>query len=200
MSKKQLTSTARYAKYVVLAGLFVLFGTTAVLALRSNNQRMIVLKNAVFEADKKDGDVEGALRELRQFVHAHMNTNLAAGPSAVKPPIQLKYRYERLVAAEEARVEAINSRIYTDAQKTCEKKFPVGLSGSGRIPCVKAYIDAHDGAKEQPIPSAAYTYDFISPAWSPDLAGWSLVVAGLSLLASLVLLLRDLSVRSALRD
>jgi hypothetical protein len=45
---------------------------------------MIELREQVFEADKEDGDVEGALRELREHVHSHMNTDLASGENAVQ--------------------------------------------------------------------------------------------------------------------
>jgi hypothetical protein len=144
-----------------------------VYCLRQNNLNMIRLRSAVFTADKQNGDVEGALKELRQYVYAHMNTNLDSG-SSVYPPIQLKYTYERLVQAEKDRVNAANSQIYTQAQIVCQQQIPQGFSGRGRVPCVDDYVLTH-GTKEQPIPVSLYQFDFVSPSWSPDLAGWSLV-------------------------
>ncbi len=179
MDKKKLHHLLTLVKkvdYRWLVGLCVVFLLISVFALRHNNQTMVNLKAAVFAADEKDGDVETALRELREYVHAHMNTSLASSDSAVRPPIQLKYRYERLVAAEKARVETINSRIYTEGQADCERRFPADFSGRNRVPCVEQYVTAH-GARENPIPDALYKFDFVSPTWSPDLAGWSLILA-----------------------
>jgi len=147
----------------------------AVLALRQNNITALRLRDNVVKTDQENGDVEAALRKLRQYVYGHMNTNLATG-NGIYPPIQLKYRYERLVAAEKQRVSDENAKIYNNAQNYCEAQFPKGLSGSGRIPCIQQYIDSH-GVKEQTIPDSLYKFDFVSPPWSPDLAGLSIVAA-----------------------
>lgn len=141
MNKKRLHHTLAILgrlSYAWLFGLGLFFAVTALFALRQNNQKMIQLKQSVFSADEKNGDVEGALRNLRVFVYSHMNTNLASGSNAVRPPIQLKYHYERLVAAEKARL-------------------------------------ADPTALPRPISEDLYKFDFVSPRWSPDLAGWSLV-------------------------
>jgi hypothetical protein len=147
-------------------------------SMRQNNLHMIVLRNKVTEADKDSGNVEVALRNLREYVYSHMNTNLASDNTAIKPPIQLKYTYDRLVKAEQDGVAAANATVYTDAQTTCQQQFPDSFSGGPRVPCIQAYVTSH-GAKEKQIPDALYKYDFQSPFWSPDLAGWSLVVTGL---------------------
>ena len=135
---------------------------------------MIKLRAAVFSADKAGGDTETALKNLREFVYAHMNTNLDSG-SSVKPPIQLKYQYERLVAAEKARVDAANTQVYTDAQTYCQALYPSSFSGGPRVPCITDYVTSH-GTQAQPIPDGLYKFDFVSPTWTPDLAGWSIVV------------------------
>lgn len=165
----------------VLTVLFVLSASVSIVALRQNNQKMVELRNAVYEADKKGEDVNAPLNQLRAHVHAHMNTNLSAGNN-IKPPVQLKYTYERLQAQEQARVAAINERIYTQAQAHCESLNPGSVSGRARVPCVEEYVNAN-GVKPRQIPPSLYQYDFISPSWSPDLAGWSLVVTGLLLIA-----------------
>lgn len=156
--------------------LCLVFGGVGILAMRSNNITAIRLKDEVIKADQQNGDTEAALRRLREHIYSHMNTNLASGSSAIRPPIQLRHRYERLVAAEKERVEAINSRIYIEAQTVCEQQIPTGLSGSGRVLCNQQYVTEH-GVKEQPIPDGLYKFDFVSPTWSPDLAGWSLVAS-----------------------
>lgn len=159
----------------------VFFMLVAVFSLRANNQNMIKLRDAVFTADREDGDVEKALKELREYVYAHMNTDLASGENAIRPPIQLKYRYDRLVEAEQAKQQAQsgNQDLYTAAQEYCERHRPSGFSGSNRLPCIREYLDTHGAQplEEVVIPEDLYKFDFVSPAWSPDLAGWSIVAA-----------------------
>lgn len=193
--KKRLSPVSPW----VFLGLAAVFALMSVFALRNNNITALKLRDDVLAADKANGDVEGALKNLRKYMYAHMNTNLSTGPGAIKPPIQLKYRYERLVAAESERVGRQNDKIYTDAQAECEKKFPKGLSGSGRIPCIKEYIASH-GIQQQEIPDSLYKFDFVSPKWSPDLAGWSIVLASLSLALFVIRFGLDSWVNAELRD
>src|SRR6185295_4911631 len=98
-----------------------------------------------------------------------------------KPPIQLNFRYQRLVQAEKDRVSTANTAIYNDAQKYCEQQIPNEFYGRGRIPCIQEYEAGH-GEKEKPINEDLYKFDFISPGWSPDLAGWSLVLTAVCLI------------------
>lgn len=141
---------------------------------------MLQLRSAVYAADQAGSDVEGSLQALQAYVTAHMNTNLSAGPDPVYPPIQLKYTYERLVKAQSDQLSAANSRIYNDAQKYCEKQDSIGFSGRNRVPCIEKYVKSHGGKQLPEIPDALYKFDFVSPSWSPDLAGWSLVVVVIS--------------------
>jgi len=89
------------------------------------------------------------------------------------------------VATEKARVEAANGNIYTTAQAECEKQFPAGVSGSGRIGCIEQYV-SNNGVAENPIPDALYKFDFVSPRWSPDAAGISLLLGGVFFLLFVV--------------
>jgi hypothetical protein len=183
----------------VFLGVAVVSGVICVFALRNNNLTAIQLRDNVNKVDQQNSDVEGALRKLRTYVYNHMNTDLSSGPNAIKPPIQLKYTYDRLEQAEKDRVSAANSQIYTDAQTICQQEFPVGLSGGGRVPCIKAYVTTH-GATEQPIPASLYEFDFVSPFWSPDLAGWSLVIAVISLALFVLRYGLERWVKAELRD
>ncbi len=179
-------------------GLGLLFGMIAVTSLRANNQRMIELRTAVFEADEQNGDIEGSLKALREYVHAHMNTNLSAGNNPVKPPIQLKHHYERLLEAEQARVGAANEKLLNDAQNYCEELFPGGVGDDGRVPCVQEFLEIR-GAQLRDIPKEAYMFDFVSPVWSPDLAGWSLVASVVFLLLGGVHFASERLIRHQLR-
>ncbi|OGL34650.1 hypothetical protein A3F65_03035 [Candidatus Saccharibacteria bacterium RIFCSPHIGHO2_12_FULL_47_16b] len=183
MRKKIAHGVGRLLKipYPVFVALFIVGVVVSVLALRANNQQMIKLRDEVFASDKAGTGTEEALANLRSYVYSHMNTNLASGGNAIKPPIQLKYTYERLTAAEQAKTEAANSKIYTDAQEYCQAKIPAGMSGSGRVSCVADYVTSH-GVKVKAVPAGLYQFDFLNPAWSPDLAGWSLVITTLTLI------------------
>ncbi len=152
-----------------------------IFALRANNEHMVSLRTAVYTADQNDGDVKTALHNLQAYVTAHMNTNLSTGATAVYPPIQLKYTYDRLVQAQSDQLAQANSQFYTDAQHYCEAQNPTGFFGATRIGCIEQYLTSHNLAKPlPPIPDALYKFAFVSPSWSPDLAGWSLVAAALS--------------------
>lgn len=160
--------------------IFLICSAVAVLALRHNNQTMIKLRSEVYAADQSNGNVEVALDKLRTYVYGHMNTDLNSDGNTIKPPIQLKYTYDRLTA--EAQAKANNSGLYTEAENYCQAKIPasVSVSGRGRIECVQDYVLNHGGTAAAPIPPALYQFDFISPTWSPDFAGWAVAVSYLA--------------------
>lgn len=159
--------------FLILA---IISGVICVFALRSNNEKMIQLREAVYTADKNNGDTETALQELQAYVTSHMNTDLSAGSNAVYPPIQLKYTYERLVQARSAATGQQNQQIYSDAQKHCEQQNSTDFSGRNRVPCIQQYVQSHTVVSpSESVPDALYKFSFVSPRWSPDLAGWTLV-------------------------
>lgn len=157
-------------------------GSVGVMALRANNLHMADLRAAVYAADQNSGDVQSALQSLQVYVTSHMNTDLSTGPNAPYPPIQLQYTYDRAVRKAGEQATAANAQIYTDAQHYCEQQDPVDFSGRNRVPCVQQYIANHSVALSS-IPDSLYKFDFVSPIWSSDLAGWSLALTSVMLLA-----------------
>jgi preprotein translocase subunit SecF len=157
--------------YFLIVG--AVFLVISISALRSNNEHMLTLRTAVYTADKNNKDVSAALQALQAYVTRHMNTDLSTGNGSVYPPIQLKYTYQRLLNTESAQAAANNTQIYTDAENSCQSQISGGFSGRTRVPCIEQYVQTHDLQLPQ-IPTALYEFDFVSPAWSPDLAGWSL--------------------------
>lgn len=155
---------------------FLFCTVVCVAALRANYSGMVKLRDAVYTADRNAGNVEKALQDLRSYVGQHMNTDLDTG-NGVYPPIQLKFTYERLVKGEQDRVRAANAQTYTDAQHYCERLDPNSFYGRERVPCIQKYIKDHPSAKVKAVPDALYKFDFADPRWSPDLAGWSLLLA-----------------------
>ncbi|HZL07631.1 MAG TPA: hypothetical protein VFC50_00355 [Candidatus Dormibacteraeota bacterium] len=196
MNKRRLHhawTKLRRVKPWYFLGLAVLSAVICVFALRANNQHMIKLKNAVYSADKNNKDTSAALRTLQAYVTSHMNTNLSTGTS-VYPPIQLTNTYNRLVQTRTDQLTQTNTQLYTDAQHYCEQQDPVDFSGHNRVPCIEQYVSArsHDAVQLPPVPVALYEFSFVTPSWSPDLAGWSLVVAVLSGLLFLLTLVAHL--------
>ena len=177
-----LKARLRHIKPWYFLVIALLAGTVSVLALRHNNLQMVALRNQVYTADKNNGDVVAALQNLQVFVTTHMNTELANGPNGAYPPIQLVYSYDRAVQAAGSAASATNSQLYTNAEYYCQKLDPTDFSGHNRVPCVEQYVENH-GASLPNIPVSLYEFDFISPVWSPDLAGWSLLLTIVSLLA-----------------
>jgi hypothetical protein len=196
---RKLHSFLQRINVYVLVVILVVSTTICIFALRQNNLQALKLRDAVIAADKDNKDVEGALTELRTFMYSHMNTSLSSGPNAIKPPIQLKYSYERLVEAEQQRLTVENSKVYIEAQAECERRFPKGLSGSGRIPCITDYV-ASRGVEQKNIPDSLYKFDFVSPTWSPDLAGWSMLAAIVSGAFLVLRLLLDRWAKAEIRD
>jgi len=156
--------------------LTLLSAVICIMALRANNEHMVKLRDAVWSADKNNTDVQGALRNLQRYVTSHMNTDLSGGSTGLYPPIQLKYTYERLVQAQTG--SPTNDQLYTDAQHYCEQQNSTDFSGHNRVPCIEQYVQSHTptNAPTNKIPDALYKFSFISPRWSPDLAGWSLLI------------------------
>lgn len=180
---------------LIVSAIFLAIGLFAV---RQNYSHMVALRSKVYAADKAGEGVNEALQNLRNYVGHHMNTSLTAEENGVYPPIQLKYTYDRLVVARNREASAQNRKVYTAAQDYCEAKIPKGLSGSHRINCIQNYVTTHS-VSASPIDPALYKFDFYSPTWAPDVAGWSLLAAALFFIVSVVLFVTRRLIHTASR-
>lgn len=160
---------------ILLVVFWLLSGIVGGYSLRQNNLTMLRLREDVFSADQSGADVNESLIALQQFVTTHMNTELPK--LGDEKAIQLKNTYETLLNAETARVSAERQRIATEATNYCESALPSGRL-TDRVACVASYTSERP-VNDRRIPKELYTYDFISPAWSPDFAGLSLVLFAL---------------------
>jgi preprotein translocase subunit SecF len=160
-------------RYLVI--LAVCSALLCVFSLRANNEHMVKLRSAVYAADKAGSNVQIPLQRLQAYVTRHMNTDLSSGQTSVYPPIQLEYTYERLAEAQASQAASTNSELYTAAQNFCQQQDPVDFSGHNRVPCIEQYVESHGAGQIAQIPSSLYEFSFVSPTWSSDLAGWSLV-------------------------
>ncbi len=177
-------------------------GTVTIFALRSNNEHMANLRTAVYQADKSGINVAGALNNLQAYVTSHMNTNLSDGAGSVYPPIQLEYTYQRLVQAQTQASLSSNQGLYTAAQAYCQKLDPYHFSGGYRVSCIDQYVTSHgSGTTQLPsIPPSLYEFDFISPTWSPDLAGWMLLISVFFVVVTLLISVMFVYQRFSKRD
>jgi len=195
MDKRRLHHTwtrLRRIKPWYFLAIAVVSGLIGAFSLRANNQHMIKLRDAVYAADMNNTDVQTALGQLQAYVTASMNTNLSTGANPVYPPVQLKYTYDRLIRAQTQALANTNAQIYTDAQHYCEQQNSTDFYGSNRVPCITQYVQNHATVQRLPqIPAALYEFDFISPTWSPDLAGWSLVTAILGAILFVISFITD---------
>lgn len=137
---------------------------------------MLELRQAVYAADERGEGVQESLVTLQSYVTAHMNTNLDSGDNAVYPPIQLKATYDRLIIARSETLATSNAETYTAAQAFCEQQNPNDFSGRNRVPCIEEYVKGR-GVVLPAIPDSLYKFSFVSPTWSPDWAGWSLLTS-----------------------
>ncbi len=158
---------------------------TSLYGLRHNNIRMEELRAAVYKADESgdEEEVARALADLRHHVLSHMNTDLSPDNSeSSEKPIQLTYKYYRdsLEAwYEEIREVGADSKPLNDARKVCEVDDYVI---SERLSClIKETQDIEGFPQPRPVRKIYYVYDFLSPKWSSDLAGLSLIVFAISL-------------------
>lgn len=161
--------------------LFLLSLFVAATFLRLNNVGMIERRDAVYSADKNSDEyvVADRLYDLQRYAATHMN--------ASSGDVYLDNLYKKGVQAAIEKVEKKNAasskksaEILRQAYITCKTRYP-GYSLAYTL-CVGAEQDkipantVDVAIAEFPSPSL-YRHSFISPLWSPDYAGWSVVVS-----------------------
>jgi hypothetical protein len=151
---------------------------------------MLQLRDEVLRVDDETGDISKVaplIEDLGNYVLNHMNTNLGSA-------IELPGTYATAVEKIRKQVEksgSANSKIYAEAQKKCEDPF---IPLPSRAQCIQDYVLANakpgTDVRELEFPDKSlYSYSFASPFWSPDLAGFSVLISVFSLLAVVFLVL-----------
>jgi hypothetical protein len=160
--------------------------------LRLNNVGMVQRRDAVIEADKQTDSaiLTNRLYDLQSFVSTHMNTDLGQG-------VELSETYKRDEAANIAATQTVsNINIYKQANDICQAKNLKVLSVYRQ--CVYDYLNsipsgqvvANSISTEQQI-QLIYIHNYISPLWSADFAGFSVLI---SILILLLIIIRILAV------
>jgi hypothetical protein len=182
LDKKQLHHQLRRFRHLRtwwLIVALVVFATSSAFLLRQNNLGMVSRRQAVVSADKNSGDVDKALKNLRRYMMRHMNTTMSQ-------PVQLSGSYnrevQRRVDAAAAAGKANDAEAYQRAQNECKTSNTVTYAQ-----CVidkTAAITPGSNPVLQVVnpPVELYSYQFYSPLWSPDLAGFSVLLFVLILL------------------
>ena len=157
--------------------------------LRLNNIGMVERRAAVIAADEQgnEAQIQNRLYDLQRYVSAHMNTNpgrIALTEQYARDSQEIKDR------AEQAGDSNPNGNIYKKAADVCD---PIGRAQGWRWPdprytaCIDRELSKYPEAQELtnrvelPDPTLYY-HTFTSPVWSPDFAGFSLLISGLILL------------------
>jgi hypothetical protein len=138
---------------------------------------MVERRAAVISADEagNQDDILRRLYDLQQYVSAHMNTDLGNGVT-----LGASYDRDSKRALEAASSDQNpNGNIYKKAQEVCAPRFS-GYSAA-YLQCTTSELAKYPAASQlvneaNLPPPASYRHDFASPVWSPDFAGWSVVV------------------------
>ena len=178
--------------------LFVMFAFITATFLQLNNVGMVERREAVYTADKTDDSVGLASRlyDLQRFVSAHMNAD-PGRVALVKTYERDNERHKK--AYQESTSSTANGDAFQKAEAVCG---PIARSNGWRWPdmrytnCINQELEKIPGGQAvmsefKPLPVEPYYHTFTSPLWSPDFAGWSLIVTviiGLIIIGRLVVL------------
>ncbi len=186
--KRQIRKELRQLQKVKTWQLVILLILAAFLAatfLRLNNTGMVDRRNAVEGADKSGDTTSIASRiyDIQRYSAAHMNATTGVFylqetyNRDVKEAMAASSSANGGASSPQARADAIcnpnlQSHGYSYAYQECMLNE---LTKAGQV--------ADPAALTAQLPSPAlYRYSFVSPIWSPDFAGWSIVVCAVLLL------------------
>jgi hypothetical protein len=168
--------------------------------LRLNNIGMVERRTAVINADEAGDNkvIQSRLYDLQRYVAAHMNSDMGKG-------VYLESSYKRAAkVAYEAAASDTNSNgnIYKKAVDTCQPKF-TSFSYTYTQCIINELAKYPAGSSLNSsvnLPSTdLYRYNYVSPVWSPDFAGWSVIICVVILIMILARLLGVIILKIMLR-
>ena len=167
--------------------LLIMSGFISATFLRLNNVGMVERRESVEHADKA-GDIvnlQQRLYDLQRYVSTHMN----ADPGKIALDHTYKQMYDRkLKEFEEEIKNQSNNDTVSKVRAVCDARARQG--GYGRattqadpryVSCINEEWEKYPAAKVANLQFEApstepYYHTFVSPIWSADYAGWSLLV------------------------
>lgn len=190
--KRQIRHSIRQLQQVHTWQLFVLLIIAAFVAatfLRLNNIGMVQRRDAVLASDTSGDNTTtvNRLYDLQRFTASHMNANTGG--------FYLEDQYKRDVAKSVSRASSDTSpygNINATVDHLCRSRF--SSYSQAWVQCfaeeLGKYPPAPDPADTAKLPSTdLYRYNFASPYWSPDFAGWSVLTCGVIALMILIRLI-----------
>ncbi|HEY0964873.1 MAG TPA: hypothetical protein VGE13_00135 [Candidatus Saccharimonadales bacterium] len=179
----------------------ILCGLLSATFLRLNNIGMIERRTAVKQADERGDEaaIANNLFALQRWSASHMNADSDA--------FYLEHSYQRDVKkATQSRkgTSNVTGRIVKEADRICKARFG-NVYSSAYVLCfaeeqarlIKKYPQMSVSVK-LPNPEL-YRHEFSSPLWSPDFAGWSLLLCGVIILVIIFRLLSLVLLKMLLR-
>lgn len=172
---RRTIKTIQKVKTWQLIVLLVLSAFITATFLRLNNVGMIQRRDAVIAADKQGENTvtENRLIELQHYVASHMNT----GSNDVY--LASKYERDKEALIKQAAEAPSESVINAEVDAICKPQFS-GYS-QGYVECFAReyakYAPGQDPVSQVRGPDPdKYRFVFMSPFWSPDFAGFSLLL------------------------
>ena len=176
--KKTLKRLNALKNWQLLVLLFLVMFVVAT-AWRMNNVGMIQRRDAVIAADKELNEEKIRIRliELQNYTNSHMNSSTGL--------VSLVKTYEKDSQIEIERISKMKQgeNVHKKVAEVCDPQFTAASRYS------RAYFDcwerelskypSQDLTSVEPKwpPQQLYEYNFESPVWTPDLVGWSTLVA-----------------------
>lgn len=174
--KKRLEKLALWQLVV----LFVMSLVISATLLRLNNIGMLERRNAVYTADESGNKqiISDRLLDLARYVSAHMN----ADPGSIFLENSYNQDYNKAL---EATSKAVNANVHKQIDTLCKSRYP-----SNWTAYFQCFVDqlnktpqGQDIVKSPQLPLvASYTHSYVSPLWSLDFAGISILVSFVILL------------------
>jgi len=169
--------------------LFLIMAFVAATFLRLDNIGMKQRRDAVLAADNTGDEtvIQSRLYDLQRYAATHMNS----GTDTFY--LEGEYRRESQRRVDVAKnYENPNGNIYVKAEAVCKPQFTAW--SEAYVQCFAAqlakYPPSPDPTQNVTFPDVnLYRYSYDSPLWSPDFAGWSVMVCLVILLMIIVRLI-----------
>ena len=169
--------------------ILVLFSFVVLILLRLNNTGMVSRREAMLAADSEGNSAVTLARaaDLQSYVSRHMNSSTGR--------FFLKGQYERdseavKIKAEETASSNPHGNVYLKASQVCDPQFTVRTAAYFQcyLNELAKYPTAEYGPTDIKMPTPElYNQEFISPRWTPDFAGFAVLVW---LLLAIVIIVR----------
>jgi hypothetical protein len=173
--RKTIWRLNRVKTWQLLVVLLLMVFITATF-LRLNNIGMVQRRAAVLAADQTGNPetIQSRLYDLQRFSAEHMNAN--TGEFYLEG--QYKRDVERIIkaASDDSNPQG---NIHVKADEVCRPQFAVW--SQAYVQCftdeLAKYPPSPDPTQNVSLPSTSlYRHNFASPLWSPDFAGWSVMI------------------------